>query len=277
MKDSKTLKDALKSKLGKKELELVNRSFDIIGDIAILDIPEELTPKQSRIGNTVLNLFKNVKVVAKRAGIHEGEFRLMQLEVIAGENRKETIHKENDVRILLDVERVYFSPRSVTERMRVAKLVQPGEEVLVMFSGCGPFPLVIAKHSKAKRIVGIELNPVAHDYALRNIAFNKFRNMEMLLGDVREVVPKLGKFDRIVMPLPKTGEEFLDVAFAAGKKNTVIHFYDFSQEKDFPGQSIGKVGAACKKANLKFKVLESVKCGAYAPYVYRVCIDFKLL
>ena len=45
-----TLKEALKSKLTKKQLALVPSSFDIVGDLAIFsDFPKELIKKEKLI------------------------------------------------------------------------------------------------------------------------------------------------------------------------------------------------------------------------------------
>ncbi len=273
------LKQVLKGRLTDKEITHLITSFDIIGNIAIIEIPEELKSKHRIIANAVLESNKNIQTVLKKADIHKGEFRVQKLSYLVGKRTKETIHKENNVQLKLNVEKVYFTPRLSTERKRIYQLVRPGEEVLVMFSGVAPFCIVIAKNSKPRIVYGIEINPNAHKYALENVKLNKLVDkIRLYKGDVRKVVPNLKKrFDRILMPLPKTGQDFLDIALKASKKGTIIHFYDFSQEKDFPEQSISKIESACKKAKKRFKVLHSTKCGAYAPYVYRVCIDFQII
>jgi tRNA (guanine37-N1)-methyltransferase len=268
-----SLKEYLKDKLNADELSKLVRAYDIVGDIAIIEVPEELEYKQSLIGNAIIELNKNIKVVCKKAGIHEGEFRTQKLDVVAGENRKETLYKENGVRLILDVEKVYFSPRSSTERKRIAGLVKKGENVLVMFSGIAPFPLVIAKNSEAKEIYGIEKNPVAHKYALKNIALNKVNNIKLFLGDVYDIVPGLAaKFDRIIMPLPKTGEKFLDLAFSIADKSW-IHYYDFMREDEFETAK-GVVRNYAKNNNKKVSNIDVVKAGQYGPRINRICVDF---
>ena len=117
------LKEALKNELTEHELNILVRGYDVVGDIAITIIPPELEAKESMIGKTILRLHKNVKVVAKRNGNYGGEHRTIPLEIIAGENRKETECKEHGVRLLLNPEKVYFSVRSSNERKRIASLV----------------------------------------------------------------------------------------------------------------------------------------------------------
>jgi tRNA (guanine37-N1)-methyltransferase len=200
---------------------------------------------------------------------------LPKLKIIAGEKRKETVCRENDVLIKLDVEKVYFSPRMASERKRIAELIKPNESVLVMFNGSGIYPLVIAKNTKCREVYGIEVNPAAHRYATENIKKNKLENkIKLFLGDVKKVMPKISKkFERILMPLPKGGEDFLYLALKCIKKKGIIHFYDFEHEDEF-NEAEEKARIACKKARKSCKIIKTVKCGQYSPRFYRVCVDF---
>lgn len=272
-----SLKDELKEKLSKKEMEHIVRSYDVIGDIAVIQMPDELISKEKLIAQTLLDMHKNIKVVAKEVGMHTGIYRLQKIKVLAGDRRKETEYKESGVRMKLNVEKTYFSPRFGTERLRIAKMVKKDEEVLVMFSGIAPFPLVIVKNAKPKIVYGVEINPDAHKYAVENVKLNKMQDKIILFnGDVRMVVPSLKKkFDRVVMPLPKGGEYFLDVALDAVKKKGVVHFYDFLHSDEF---EIGKkkVKDACLRSGKKCRILRLVKCGQQSPRVYRITVDFKV-
>ena len=175
----------------------------------------------------------------------------------------------------MDLEKTYFSTRLGNERLRIAKLVSKGEKVLIMFSGSGPYPLILAKHSEAKKIIGIELNPDAHQFAIENRKKNKINEerVELINGDVKSEVPKLkDEFDRILMPLPKTSEEFLDVALPKIKKKGTIHIYAFLNEKDIEEESKRMV-KLCKEIGFSMKLMNTVKCGQHAPYTFRVCFD----
>ena len=113
----------------------------------------------------------------------------------------------------------------------------------------------------------------------RNNKINKVEaKTTFLCGDVRKIVPKLNKkFDRIIMPLPKGAENFLEVALDATKKGTVIHFYDFEKEEEIPNKAIDKVKKATLAAKKKTRILAVVKCGQLAVRAYRVCVDFKII
>ena len=78
------------------------------------------------------------------------------------------------------------------------------------------------------------------------------------------------------MPLPKSAESFLDVAFSAAKKGTAINFYTFLKEDEIPSEGKSIVEEAAKKEGRKIKILDVVKCGSYAPKTFRVCVDFEV-
>lgn len=271
-----SLKTFLREVLTDDEIKLMPRAFDVIGDIAIIEIPSELEAKKREIGNALLN-FKHIKVVAAKAGIFEGKYRTRKLEIIAGENRKETIHTEFGCRYLLNVEEVYFSERLGNERFRIAQQVKEGEKILVMFAGVGPYPILIGKIKKAEKknveIYAIELNPLAYKYMVENVRINKV-NVKCILGDVKTETPKIGiKFDRIIMPLPKDAGNFLDTALNAINKNGIIHYYGFTDNKKIFAEEVKK---QCENYGYEAEILNVVKCGAYAPRVNRVCVDLRI-
>lgn len=261
------LKDFLIGKINKEKLELIPSSYDIIGDILIFNsFPPALKKQEKIIGNAALNLFKNIKVVAIKSRKFSGRLRLQKLKIIAGEKRKHTVHKENSILIKLDVEKCYFSPRLSTERLRIAKLVKKNETVLAGFSGVSPYPLVIAKNSHVKKIHAIELNKVAHKYAMENVKLNRFDNIILHQGDFNKLLPKLRtKFDRIILPLPKTSLNYLKLARKYLKPAGVIHYYTFLREEDIKKTKIAG-----------FKIKKRTICGHYSPQVYRVCLDLKI-
>ncbi|MDI6730097.1 MAG: class I SAM-dependent methyltransferase family protein [Candidatus Altarchaeum sp.] len=274
------MKQSLKIFFGKiltdDEIKLMNRSFDVIGDIAIIEIPPELETKKKKIGKAVLN-FKHIKVVAAKAGIFEGEYRTRKLEIIAGENRKETTHTEFGCRYLLNVEEVYFSERLGNERLRIAQQVKEEEKILIMFAGAGPYPVLIARMKKIEKknvdIYAIELNPVGYKYMVENVRLNKV-NVRCILGDVKTKTPKLGmKFNRILMPLPKDAGNFLDTALNAINEGGIIHYYGFSDNKEIFAEEVKK---QCENLGYDVEISDVVACGAYSPGVNRVCVDLKI-
>jgi len=215
--------------------------------------------------------------VAAKVGIFEGEYRTRKLEIIAGENRKETIHTEFGCRYLLNVEEVYFSERLGNERIRISKQVKEEEKILVMFAGVGPYPILIAsmkkKENKNVEIYSIELNPVGYKYMVENVRINKV-NIKCILGDVKIETPKLGlKFDRIIMPLPKGAGNFLDTALNALNDGGIIHYYGFLYNKEIFAEEVKK---QCENLGYTAEILDVVACGAYSPRIDRICVDLKI-
>lgn len=277
-KKPKTLEQALDGEMDKEEISEVTKSFDIIGDLAIVEIPDKFISKEKTIAKALLLVHPNVKVVAKKTGAMEGEFRVRPLKVILGENRTETIHKEHGCLIKVDPATSYYSVRLSHERERISEMVKDGEHVLVMFAGVGPFALVIAKKKPKTKVVGIELNPAATSCFSQNIILNKLTNCEAVLGDVREVIPKrfTGFADRILMPLPKTAFDFLDMAILAAKNNAVIHFYHFGKEETVFQEAKKLVEEAAKKSGVKTEILSQRIVRPYAPRVIQISTDFTI-
>ncbi len=268
------LKHILTGLLPAEELAMLVGSYDVVGDIAIAIIPEALLHREQLIGDAILQSNIRIKVVLKRSGIYGGEFRTIPLQLIAGEARKETEVKEYGLSYMVNPESTYFSVRSGSERKRVASLVTEDETVLVLFSGIGPYPLMISKYGKARKIIGIEKNPEAHQYGLKNVLRNKkMDNIELFLGDVSEVVPKFTfKFDRVIMPLPQGAEEFLPLAIKVLKKEATIHYYQMQKAGCFR-ETEEQVTGALHRENRKVQSLDVIRCGHCGPKTYRICVD----
>lgn len=269
------LKQRLKGKIGKSRLDKLRNAFDVVGDVAILEIPEELKAKGRVIAAGVMETHGNVRAVYAEKSARSGKYRLQKLQWLAGEKRTETVAAENGVRLKLDVAKVYFSPRQATERKRICGQVRSGENVLVMFSGAGPYAVEIAKHCRPKMVFGIEANRAAHGYAEENAAANGVESAARFhCGDVRRVMPALRKkFDRIIMPLPKGARDYLPLAFRYVRKRGTIHYYDFLPAEGLDRAAREIVSSAAKKSEKKIKIRRVVKCGQLAPRAYRVCVD----
>lgn len=245
--------------------------FDIIGDIALLPL---FTRNAERTAKKLMSEHKNIKSVYIKSEKVKGRLRKQKLKFLAGEKIKETIHKESGCLMKLNIEDTYFSPRLSNDRLIIAKQVKKGEKVLVMFSGIGPYAIVIAKHSKAKEIYAVEINRKASEYAEENVELNRLNNVRIIQGDVKKVVPKLKiKFDRIIMARPQLKETFLETAFKVSKKGAIIHFHDFLWQEEIPE----RISYYKKTYKNKLKLLGWKKSGDISPRRFRIRIDFKVL
>ena len=259
------------------DLEELKKSFDIIGDVVIVEIPEDLEAHKKEIGQATLQFTKRKTVYMKKSAV-KGVTRVRELELIAGEDNPITIHKEHGTRLKLDVKNVYFSPRLATERKRVQEATQDGEEILDMFAGIGPFPIVIA-HEKNVNITAVDINEYAIKYLNENIKLNKLApaaHITAICGDTNEVALnelKGKKFDRLIMNLPGLAPEFLDLAVSLCNDGGVIHYYEFS---DGFSQGIERAQIACEKQNKEVEILNTRKVKSSSPGMWHVAIDCKV-
>ncbi len=252
---------------------LLPSSFDIIGDIAIIELPDELKPYGKAIGEAILKVHRHIKAVFAKGSKVEGEYRVRELVHLAGKNRTETIHRENGIRLKLDVAKVYFSPRLATERMRIFRKTRPGEVVFDMFAGVGPYSLLLAR--KAKLVFAVDINPWAVRYLEENVRLNKTNNVVPILGDVRKVAGKI-KADRVIMNLPKFADKFLREAMLSVKPGGVIHYYGFGPEEDLFSEHEEKIKAVARELGLTVEFIDRRKVRPYAPRQFNIAIDFKV-
>jgi tRNA (guanine37-N1)-methyltransferase len=270
-KGPKSLKDHLKNKIDDDKIDEIKKSFDIIGEVVILEIPEEFEGDKYIIGEAALKFTKRRAVYRKKSEI-KGVIRTRELEHLAGDDISETVHKEFGSRFLLDVRNVYFSPRLATERRRISEQIQRDEIIIDMFAGVGPFSISIAKEHKVK-IYAIDINQDAYKYIKKNIELNKLEgNIIPLLGDVGEVLTGLNlKADRIIMNLPGTAWNFLDTAIKSLKPGGVLHYYEFASEYQKPIERI--IETAYPR---KVEVLNSRKVKSKSPGIWHMGIDVRI-
>lgn len=268
------IKDYLRGKVGDEDLNRVVRGFEMIGDVVIVNIPDEIIHLKDLIVEAILRNHK-VKTILRKVGEVSGEFRIASYEVLYG-GETETVAKEFGCRFLVDPTKVYYSSRLSSERGRIARMVGEGERVLVMFAGVGPYAILIAKLSKPREVVGVELNPKAAEYFRINVRMNKVEGIvKVYEGDVRDVVPRLeGRFDRIVMPAPYSAREFVHLVRDKIEKGGYVHYYTFAGEEEDLTREIVKL---FKRHGMIVNVLNVRECGSFAPRVYRYVLDLKVV
>ncbi|ASJ12467.1 tRNA (guanine(37)-N1)-methyltransferase Trm5b [Thermococcus thioreducens] len=253
---------------------LLPSSFDVIGDLAIIELPEELMSYGKAIGDAILRVHRHIKAVFAKGGRVSGEYRIRELVHLAGERRTETLHRENGIRLKLDVARVYFSPRLATERMRIFEKTRPGEIIFDMFAGVGPYAVLLAK--KAELVFACDINPWAVRYLEENIRLNKADNVVPVLGDVRKVAGKV-EADRVIMNLPKFADRFLREAMLSVRDGGVVHYYGFGPEEDLFSEHEARIKAVARELGFGVEFLEERKVRPYAPRQFNIAIDFRVL
>lgn len=271
---TRLLRRALANKLSRSEMESLVSAFDQVGEIIVIRIPESLYPRRAEIGEALLENIKVANRVFCQVSEVEGDYRTRGLELVAGEGGTRTEYRENGCRFVVDVEKVFFTPRLSTERARVAGLVRPGETVLNMFGGAGMFSIQMAKNT-ACTVYNVDINPEATALCERNAAMNRMAGKVVpVTGDASEIAPEMADMsDRTLMPLPESSDEFLADAVRATRRGGVIHYYthvhaDRKQDaaRLSEGHFMDAVPAECRITNSRM-------VRAVGPRYYQTAVD----
>ncbi len=287
----KSLQDALKGKIPDYYQELIPKSYDLIGSIAIIEFDKfehienkELSNYKKEIAKAITNVNKKIISAYEKKSEIMGTYRLRDLALLFGENKSETIHKENNCTFKLDVKKTYFTPRLVYERRRVASSkIRENELIVDMFTGVGPFSIQIAKNHNV-RVYAFDVNPDAYNYLKENVKLNKI-NGEVIpynlnIRDLLDPSDKLGKSlqgkaERIIMNLPERSIEFVDVAcFLMKKSGGILHFYQFSEKPNPIERTIELLNKKLNDFNwLIEKIITSKIVKSYSPKAELVGLD----
>ncbi len=271
----KTLTEALQDEIPPELLDLVPRAYDLVGKIAVLEIPEALQKYSKVIGRAFHSIHENFETVLSKQGAISGQTRVREYVLLWGEDTTKTVHTEYGCRLAVDLSKAYFSPRLLEEHNRVASLVQEGEAVLDMFCGVGPFAIHIARRVRAK-VLAIDINPHAIELLRESLSLNRLVGIvEPVVADASQYVAAMeGSVDRVIMNHPSGAQAFVKDACGVLRPGGVLHYYDFVGGEDPEGEARGNVarlveeaGRACKDITLVRRVRDS------APYEYQVVAD----
>lgn len=257
------------------------RAFSVLGNIAIINFSDGTKEKDKKqFAREILDKNKSIKTVLEKSGHFSGELRTQKTKYLLGEKTKEVLYKENGCEFRFNIDKVYFSSRLANERKEVCSFVKPKDVVLAMFSGVSPFPIVIAKNTKVKKIYSNELNNEANKYSEENIRRNKVGDkIDLLPGDIKKVAKKLEKeektFDLILMTRPNLDETFLHEAFILSHSGTRIYYHAFCriEEKD---KVVEGIVSQAKSHGLRIKILNTKEIGELGPGKIRFRVYFKV-
>ncbi|MCL2172544.1 MAG: class I SAM-dependent methyltransferase family protein [Candidatus Bathyarchaeota archaeon] len=276
-----TLTQALERQIPNNLHYSIPHALDIIGDVAIIEISFILHPYQTIIGQTILKTHKNIKCVYAKAGAISGVYRTRDLSYVAGENRTRTVYNEYGCQYYVDLAKAYFSPRLSQEHHRVASLVTANETIVDLFAGVGPFAVPIGKLCPKSKVYAIDINPDAVDLLKINIYHNKVTHqVSPLLGDARELANNQlrGVADRVIMNLPETAIDFVDVACQTLKPTGgLVHFYGFVRKPDTVEDLKTRFTHIVEQQNRNIDAFRCVKCvRETAPYEQQVVLDVQI-
>ena len=225
-----SLKKELKDVVPKDLMKYIPSSYDIIGNVIIINIHEKLKKYYDLIGSTLLKIHKNVKSVYRIKGRTCGIHRIRPLELIAGVELDHTVHVEYGVKFHVDFKRVYINPSLGYEHHRISTLTRDGERVLDMFSGIGGFTLHIAS-KRVAHIVAVDINIHAIRSLVKSLELNRIKGyVDPIVSDSKHLCETLGyKFDRVIMNYPEGSHMFIKTLCSTLKsEGGYVHYYRFS-------------------------------------------------
>ena len=259
------LKEQLRGSIPNQALCSISDHFDVIGDIAIISVPQELSLYKQIIAQEIISNRKNIYTVLNKVTKVTGDKRTAGYEILTGDTTV-TLYHEFGFSYRLDVSRVFFNTRLSYERMRVTDQVECGERILVPFCGVGPFAIPAA--AKGAQVVAIELNPDAYLWLEENISLNKVRkNITTIHGDACDIrlLPHR-KFNRVIIPAPYGMDGILDIYSPLVEQGGMIHMYTFKTRNEIPA-------LIEEYAQKGFDLTYYNSCGNVAPGVSRFVFD----
>lgn len=290
----KTLHNTLKKALSQEYMELIPKSYDIIGTIAIIEFNEfkdfndkDLISIKKKIAKGITQINSSVKTVfEKRSGI-KGNHRLRELKLLLGKENYETIYKENNCFFKLDVRNTFFTPRLVYERKRISSSkIKKNELIIDLFAGVGPFSIQIAKNHPVN-IHSFDVNRFAYNYLKENIGLNKLKGNiiphNMNINKLLDPRSNLGymlknKANRIIMNLPEKSLNFMHITcFLMRSTGGILHIYQFCEKENPIERAKDKLSSSLKKLNWNIEeVIHSRIVKSYSPKSDLVVVDSKI-
>jgi len=263
-------------------------------DVAVIKPEEGRGPEEEQAVADALLRKVGVRSVAILTTPGSGqEHSISKVRWLAGDPNLVVAYKEASLTFHLDLKRrlsrLHRSQGGSVERDRLRGLVQDGERVLVLGAGFGLTPCVLGAHTPCSEVIGVDPDPVAHEFAEENITFNRLDGtVSHIVGDPfdAEFLSTLGMFDRVCAFLPwqRHGcelslSQIVAPAVSVVKPGGFLHAYARETGDEFDAGSElsrSEVAKACPGREVLFLFKKKVPSKAIGPYVWRVVLDFRL-
>ncbi len=260
------------------ELAQAPGSYARIGDVVLLDGWPPRRPDD--VGEALLDLHGESTTVLARLDI-EGDRRKPAIAHVAGEARTTTVHREHGIRYGLDLTDVMFSPGNQAERVRMGRVIDPGEHVVDLCAGIGYFTLPMA--AAGARVTAVERNPAAYRWLTANASRNGLdERIVAVRGDCRGVTVRANR--AVIGHLPvhdcrededRFGGGYLDAAIHAVGENGWLHVHGLAYDGDHDAASHAlRQRLADRKVNPETVTVRQVK--SVAPRTDHLVFDVRI-
>lgn len=289
--NSQTIESILKDKLPLNTFNLIPKSYDIIGHIAIVEFNrfKDLSYRKAsrykkEFAKALLITNNNIKSIYEKKSEIKGKFRLRKLKLLMGQDNPKAVYRENNCTFNINVKKAFFSPRLAYERKRVANYNFKDHELIIdMFAGVGPFSIQLAKFHDVQ-IYAFDINPVAYKYLKKNIILNKTKgkinpfniNVKSLLNSTSTLGNELKhKANRVIMNLPEKSLNFIKIAcFLMKLKGGIIHNYQFVNKPQSKERAVESLKGSLEKYFWTIKKISDCRIvKSYSPEIDLVVID----
>lgn len=171
----------------------------------------------------------------------KGNSRIRDLKLIYGEGEPKAFHRENHIKLYVDLSKAYFSPRLATARIRVLNNVLKFKHdvVIDMYTGIAPISILLKKNGI--NVYSFDINPEAVKIAKLNFQLNKVQG-NLAIANSNSLAKCLAKADQIIMNNPTQRIE-TSLEVMEHFKGKVIHLFlmlkkDQKIEEIFKGTEI---------------------------------------
>ncbi|CAK7566098.1 MAG: tRNA(m(1)G37)methyltransferase [Sporothrix epigloea] len=147
--------------------------FNTAGHVAHLNLRDRFKPYKSIVGQVLLDKNPQLRTVINKTDLvgTESAFRTFPYEVLAGPDDMNVEVRENNCIFSFDYSKVYWNSKLEPEHTRLLYLFKPGEAVVDLMAGIGPFAVPAGK--RGVFVWANDMNPNSYEALASAIQRNK--------------------------------------------------------------------------------------------------------
>ncbi|CAK7269415.1 tRNA(m(1)G37)methyltransferase [Sporothrix epigloea] len=147
--------------------------FNTAGHVAHLNLRDRFKPYKRIVGQVLLDKNPQLRTVINKTDLvgTESAFRTFPYEVLAGPDELDVEVRENNCLFCFDYSKVYWNSKLEPEHTRLLYLFKPGEVVVDLMAGIGPFAVPAGK--RGVFVWANDMNPDSYNALAGAIQRNK--------------------------------------------------------------------------------------------------------